>query len=127
MDRVKTLNQKSILPQRSRDANEGLYIRQRQIIRIIPNLNTRMQFSRIVFFSFLMSSLASFRLTAQQITISGYVRTDDEENLIGANIFDAQKHQGTITNAYGFYSFTLVRDSTYLTILTWDINQSRCD
>src|SRR5258705_815450 len=74
-----------------------------------------MQFSRIALFSFVISSLASFRLTAQQITVSGYVRTDDEENLIGANIFDAKKHQGTITNAYGFYSFTLLSDSTHLT------------
>ena len=74
-----------------------------------------MQFSRIAFFLLVISSLASFRLFAQQITISGYVRTDDGENLIGANIFEAKKHQGTITNAYGFYSFTLLRDSTYLT------------
>lgn len=45
---------------------------------------------------------------AQKVTISGYV-TDIEtgEGLINANVFENQRNEGTISNAYGFYSLTI--------------------
>lgn len=44
----------------------------------------------------------------RKFTISGYV-TDgaSSETLIGANIFENHRRQGTTSNAYGFYSITL--------------------
>ncbi len=58
-----------------------------------------------------------FRGLAQNYTISGYVREDgSEESLIGANIVDAEKKLGSSTNAYGFYSITLPKDSVYLAV-----------
>lgn len=44
----------------------------------------------------------------RRFTVSGYM-TDatSSETLIGANILDSHSHQGTTTNAYGFYSITL--------------------
>lgn len=44
----------------------------------------------------------------RKFTISGYV-TDaaSSETLIGANIFESHRQQGTTTNPYGFYSITL--------------------
>lgn len=51
----------------------------------------------------------------RKFTISGYV-TDDtsSETLIGANIFESHRHQGTTSNAYGFYSITLPEGETAL-------------
>ena len=49
-----------------------------------------------------------FSAKAVKVTISGYVRdTASGENLIGVNIRHKQTHQGTSSNAYGFYSITL--------------------
>lgn len=44
---------------------------------------------------------------AQKFTISGYV-TDSQsgEKLISARVFDPERKQGSLTNAYGFYSIT---------------------
>lgn len=40
-------------------------------------------------------------------TISGYVRNNSGETLINATVYDKTSRQGTMTNAYGFYSLTL--------------------
>lgn len=40
-------------------------------------------------------------------TISGYVRNNSGETLINATVYDKTSSQGTMTNAYGFYSLTL--------------------
>ena len=44
----------------------------------------------------------------QTYTISGYVQdAGSSEKLIGANVFDVETYEGTITNNFGFYSLTL--------------------
>jgi len=51
----------------------------------------------------------------QKYTISGYVKdTASGEVLIGANVYDPLRKQGTVTNPYGFYSITLESDSITL-------------
>ena len=60
--------------------------------------------------------LFSLLLSAQKITISGYVRdAESGENLIGATIYEVKKQQGATTNVYGFYSLTLNPDTLSLT------------
>ncbi|MDF1696898.1 MAG: TonB-dependent receptor [Saprospiraceae bacterium] len=58
--------------------------------------------------------LVSFSfLTAQEYTISGYVRdSENGETLIGAFIFLSENGASTVTNEYGFYSIT-VEEGTY--------------
>ncbi len=49
-----------------------------------------------------------FTTKAQKYTISGYVvDSQSGEKLIGATVYDTISKKGTITNEYGFYSFTL--------------------
>ena len=44
---------------------------------------------------------------SQKHTVSGYIEdATNGEKLLGANVFNANTYQGTITNNYGFYSFT---------------------
>lgn len=46
-------------------------------------------------------------LFSQKATISGYVSdAQTGEKLIGVNVYDAKTFKGTITNTYGFYSFS---------------------
>lgn len=54
--------------------------------------------------------------TSRKFTINGYV-TDgtSSETLIGANILENRRQQGTTTNPYGFYSITLPEGETELT------------
>lgn len=40
-------------------------------------------------------------------TLSGYVRDSHGETLVNATVYDFTTHQGTMTNAYGFFSLTL--------------------
>lgn len=40
-------------------------------------------------------------------TLSGYVKDMDGETLINATVYDLTTRQGTLTNAYGFFSITL--------------------
>ena len=58
--------------------------------------------------------LVSFSfLTAQDYTISGYVRdSENGETLIGAFIFLSENGASTVSNEYGFYSIT-VEEGTY--------------
>ena len=54
-------------------------------------------------------------LFSQKHTISGYILdAENNENLIGANIFDTDSKSGTITNSYGFYSITLPKGKVKL-------------
>ena len=49
---------------------------------------------------------------AQSVTISGYVTEKGSgERLVGATVFVPSKNAGTATNAFGFYSITLPKDS----------------
>lgn len=68
---------------------------------------------KIILFLLLCSTLC---LHAQKYTLSGYI-TDAEtgEALIGANTYNFKSASGTVSNTYGFYSFTLPADSVYLT------------
>ncbi|WP_207435253.1 TonB-dependent receptor [Sabulibacter ruber] len=59
--------------------------------------------------------LLPFTSTGQKFTVSGYVRdAKTGENLIGVAILNSVTGQGTATNAYGFYSLTLPKDSVKL-------------
>lgn len=40
-------------------------------------------------------------------TLSGYVKDENGETLINATVYDLTTHQGTTTNAYGYFSITL--------------------
>ncbi|MCI1550046.1 MAG: carboxypeptidase-like regulatory domain-containing protein, partial [Prevotella sp.] len=40
-------------------------------------------------------------------TISGYIKNENGEPLVNATIYDKEEKQGTLTNEYGFFSFTL--------------------
>jgi len=51
----------------------------------------------------------------QKFTISGYVKdASNGEELIGVTVQVPGSGQGTVTNAYGFYSLTLIESSTTL-------------
>ena len=51
----------------------------------------------------------------QHFTLNGYVLDEiSKETLIGANIYDQQNKQGTITNPFGFFSITLPEGNTEL-------------
>lgn len=67
----------------------------------------------------LLLLLLFFSTTAfgQKYTISGYV-TDSAtgEQLIGANVYDLNTLEGTTTNTYGFFSFTMEEDTVELVI-----------
>ncbi|MFT7032365.1 MAG: hypothetical protein ACJA2S_000864 [Cyclobacteriaceae bacterium] len=62
------------------------------------------------FFFLVMAFFAinTLAFSQEQVTISGYIKDGTNgEDLIGATIYINQLKQGTITNVYGFYSFTL--------------------
>jgi len=49
-----------------------------------------------------------FKKVEETVTISGYLKdAESGETLVNANIFVQDKSLGTITNEYGFYSFTV--------------------
>lgn len=56
-----------------------------------------------------LSLVICFQVKSQQhFTISGYVKDKNTgEVLIGASIYENSHYKGTITNGYGFYSFSL--------------------
>ncbi|MFZ6009196.1 MAG: TonB-dependent receptor [Bacteroidota bacterium] len=66
---------------------------------------------------FVLFWLAAMCACAQKFTISGTIRDKASgESLIGASIYNPLSLQGTTTNAYGFYSLTLPKDSVHLRI-----------
>ncbi len=65
-------------------------------------------------FIFLLT-FSFLQLFSQNYTISGYVEDKETgEKLISAYVFDEYSKKGTVTNAYGFYSLTLPKDSVKL-------------
>ena len=65
--------------------------------------------------SFVLIIFSNYFLQGQTITISGYLRDQQNgENLIGATIQNLKTLRGTATNGYGFYSLTLPADSVVL-------------
>ncbi|HHH52084.1 MAG TPA: TonB-dependent receptor, partial [Bacteroidetes bacterium] len=68
-----------------------------------------------IVFTFLFSILFLIQIFSQKHTISGYIEdAETGEKLISAYIFDENSKKGTVTNAYGFYSLTLPKDSIKL-------------
>ncbi len=58
-------------------------------------------------------------LSAQTVTISGYVRdAANGEDLIGVSIYTENPRYGTVTNAYGFYSLS-VPAGTYTVVYSY--------
>ncbi|MCD4834791.1 MAG: TonB-dependent receptor [Bacteroidales bacterium] len=49
-----------------------------------------------------------FSFSQEKHTISGYVKDEAGEELIGATIYIQSLKTGTVTNVYGFYSITLI-------------------
>ncbi len=55
----------------------------------------------------MISLITAFETSAQKHTITGYVSdASNGEKLLGANIFNTMTYSGTVSNSYGFYSFT---------------------
>ena len=71
---------------------------------------------RHVIYIALLLSLFSVDAHAQHYTVSGYI-TDvaAEETMIGATLYDHMSSNGTVTNAYGYYSLTLPEGVVELT------------
>jgi hypothetical protein len=85
--------------------------------RLFNPTSKGLQNTYLIRFSLLFIFLAglSGSLYAQRHTISGHVKdAGTGEDLIGASIVVKATGQGTVTNAYGFYSLTLPSDSVTL-------------
>ncbi|MGC9375679.1 MAG: TonB-dependent receptor [Bacteroidales bacterium] len=52
-----------------------------------------------------------FQVTATKYTLSGHITDESGEELIGATIYVKSLKTGTVTNAYGFYSLTIPKNS----------------
>lgn len=62
----------------------------------------------LLFGAFLSLSVFSAPVGGKNYSINGYIAdVESGERLIGAAIYDTVSHQGTITNAFGFYTLTL--------------------
>lgn len=74
---------------------------------IMNKNNLRWSPNRLVYL--LLILLASQSIFAQQFTISGRI-TDSQngEDLVGVSVWEKESSTGTTTNAYGFYSLTLL-------------------
>jgi len=69
------------------------------------------------FFTLFVFLLSIGQLCAQTFTINGYISDESSgEKLIGANIRLKQTSTGTVTNQYGFYSFSLSQDNYELVV-----------
>ncbi len=65
----------------------------------------------------LLPTLEKPQPTLKRYTISGYLYDKKTgEVIIGANIYDQSSHQGATTNAYGFYSLSLIEGKYALVI-----------
>ena len=62
-------------------------------------------------FIIILSILSVFELFANKYTISGHITDESGEELIGATIYVKSLKTGTVTNAYGFYSLTIPKNS----------------
>jgi len=71
----------------------------------------------IKLYFFLLLFLCTTALTAQKVTLSGYLKdARNGEALIGATVYVEELKQGAATNAYGFYSLTIPRGNYTLQI-----------
>jgi len=79
-------------------------------------MQKKIQKSAIIF---LLVLIPFTNLLAQRYTISGYISDKKSgEKLVGANIFEKHKLQGTASNKYGFFSITLPAD-TYTMVFSY--------
>lgn len=61
-----------------------------------------------IFKSTLLFFFVTLSLSAQNYTISGYITdSGSSETLISASVYENNSQRGTVSNSYGFYSFTL--------------------
>ncbi len=69
-----------------------------------------------ILFALVISSFFFLGLSAQEITLSGYVKDGDSgETMIGATVFVPSTGAGNVSNEYGFYSISLpVGDSVLI-------------
>lgn len=73
-------------------------------------------FQKLFFILFLLPLFSS----AQQVTISGYMRdAETGEALIGATVFATKYKTGAATNTYGFYSFTIPKTDSLGLVFTY--------
>ena len=71
----------------------------------------------IKLYLFLLLFLFTTAITAQKVTLSGYLKdARNGEALIGATVYVEELKQGAATNAYGFYSLTIPRGNYTLQI-----------
>lgn len=69
-----------------------------------------MQGGKRLFTIFLVFSLVPILSTAQQVSISGYVKDAvSGEELLGANIYDESNNSGTVSDINGFYELEVPR------------------
>ncbi len=62
---------------------------------------------------FIVAILCSSFISAQKITVSGYIKdAASKEVLIGASVYNANSKTGTTTNQYGFFSLTVATADT---------------
>ncbi len=70
-------------------------------------------------FSILLIAFINHETTAQEYTVSGYIKdADNGESLIGAFIYLSENGASTVSNEYGFYSIT-VETGTYTLMGTY--------
>lgn len=82
-----------------------------QLITCLKNRFLTVQFSLPI----LINLVLPLSVSAQQITISGYIEdAKSGEKLIGATVFEGKSKKGTAANTYGFYSLTIPADSLVL-------------
>ena len=69
---------------------------------------------------FIVGCLCVTVLSAQKITISGYVKDEaSKEALIGASVVNANAKTGTSTNQYGFFSLTVAKSDTIELLISY--------
>jgi hypothetical protein len=69
---------------------------------------------------FIAAILCSSLLSAQKITVSGYIKdAASKEVLIGASVYNANTKTGTTTNQYGFFSLTVATADTVELLISY--------
>jgi hypothetical protein len=69
---------------------------------------------------FIVGCLCVTGVSAQKITISGYVKDEaSKEALIGASVVNANAKTGTSTNQYGFFSLTVAKSDTIELLISY--------
>ena len=76
-------------------------------------LNRKNLFFMKVLLLFIVGCLYATVLSAQKVTISGYIKdVSSKEVLIGASVYNTNNKTGTATNQYGFFSLTVATADT---------------